>query len=135
MSLENTWGAFRYNVYIFMGILSTVVGAFILYAVLGGGGLFGNSLFSTYYINMSIFLAFAASYPNERVLLYFFIPIKMKWMGYLYGFFVVYSFITTNWVGEWRFWHPVQFYCVLPDDQKSETYFAERFYAETEVPL
>lgn len=99
MSLENTWGAFRYNVYIFMGILSTVVGAFILYAVLGGGGLFGNSLFSTYYINMSIFLAFAASYPNERVLLYFFIPIKMKWMGYLYGFFVVYSFITTNWVG------------------------------------
>ena len=83
MSLENTWGAFRYNVYIFMGILSTVVGAFILYAVLGGGGLFGNSLFSTYYINMSIFLAFAASYPNERVLLYFFIPIKMKWMGYL----------------------------------------------------
>ncbi|MDY3918620.1 MAG: hypothetical protein SOZ59_06405 [Candidatus Limivivens sp.] len=99
-SLEHTWGSFRYNVYIFMGMISTVLGAFLLYFILGGGGLFGNSLFSTYYINMSIFLAFAVSYPNERVLLYFFIPVKMKWMGYLYAFFIVYSFISTNWVGK-----------------------------------
>lgn len=103
-SLEHTWGAFRYNVYIFMGVISTVIGAFILYFILcaisGGAGTFGSSLFSTYYINMSIFLAFAASYPNERVLLYFFIPVKMKWMGYLYGFFIVYSFFTSSWVGK-----------------------------------
>lgn len=99
-NLERTWGAFRYNVYIFMGLISTVLGAFILYAILGGGGLFGNSLFSTYYINMSIFLAFAASYPNMEVMLYFFIPIKIKYMGILYGFFIVYSFIKNGWVGK-----------------------------------
>lgn len=33
-SLERTWGAFRYNVYIFSGILMTIIGAFILYFVL-----------------------------------------------------------------------------------------------------
>ena len=99
-SLEQTWGAFRYNVYIFMGMISTVLGAFLLYAIFGGNVLFGNSLFSTYYINMSIFLAFALSYPNMQVMLYFFIPIKMKWMGILYGFFIVYSFVKSSWVGE-----------------------------------
>lgn len=33
-SLERTWGAFRYNVYIFSGILMTIIGAFILNFVL-----------------------------------------------------------------------------------------------------
>ena len=99
-SLEQTWGAFRYNVYIFMGMISTVLGAFLLYAVFGGNVLFGNALFSTYYINMSIFLAFAVSYPNMQVMLYFFIPIKMKWMGILYGFFIVYSFVKSSLVGK-----------------------------------
>ncbi len=98
-NLEHTWGKFRYNVYIFMGMISTILGAFILYFILGGNGVFGSSLFSTYYINMSIFLAFAVSYPNMEVLLYFFIPIKMKWMGILYGVFIVYSFIQNSWVG------------------------------------
>ena len=99
-TLERTWGAFRFNVYIFSGILFTAIGAFILYFALGGNILFGGYLFSTYYINMSIFLAFAASYPDMQVLLYFIIPIKMKWMGALYGVLVIYDFIQTNWVGK-----------------------------------
>lgn len=102
-NLERTWGSFRYNVYIFMGMFSTIVGAFLLYgglyALEGARYVFGSALFSTYYINMSIFLAFAVSYPNMEVLLYFFIPIKMKWMGYLYGFFILYSFVKSGWVG------------------------------------
>ena len=68
-SLEQTWGAFRYNAYIFSGIISTIIGAFILYAVMGGNIVFGQALFSTYYINRSIFLAFAVCYPNMELLL------------------------------------------------------------------
>ncbi len=107
-ALEQTWGKFRYNVYIFSGILFTILGAFILYAIIyftmGVDNVVftsanGISLFSTYYINMSIFLAFALSYPDMQVLLYFIIPIRMKWMGLLYGVFVLYSFIQSNWVG------------------------------------
>ena len=52
------------------------------------------------YINMSIFLAFAASYPDMEVMLYFLIPIKIKWMGLLYGVFIVYEFVQTSWVGK-----------------------------------
>ena len=44
-----------------------------------------STLFSTYYINMSIFLAYAATFPDAQVLLMFVIPVKMKWMGIAYS--------------------------------------------------
>ena len=83
-SLENAWGAFRFNVYIFSGILCTVIGAFILYFISGGAYGIGG-YFSTYYINLSIFLAFAVSYPEMELLLYMVIPIKIKWLAILYA--------------------------------------------------
>lgn len=67
-SLERTWGAFRYNVYILSGMLFTVIGAFILYLILGPASIMYAPAFSTYYINLSIFLAFALSYPDMQVL-------------------------------------------------------------------
>lgn len=102
-ALERTWGTFRFNVYIFGGIIFTIIGAFILYGVTyaiygvpvaGMGG-----FFSTNYINMAIFLAFAVCYPDMQVLLYFIIPIKMKWMAIVYGILIVFSLIQTNWAG------------------------------------
>ena len=81
-TLENYWGAFRYNVYIFSGILFTVIGAFIVNGLIGGVTCFG-SLYSTYYINMSIFLACASIMPDYQLLLYGIIPVKMKWLAIL----------------------------------------------------
>lgn len=95
-TLEATWGAFRYNVYIFTGIIASIIGAFVLYffGIPSMGG-----AFSTYYINMSIFLAFAASYPNQQLMLYFIIPIKVKWFGVVYGVMILYDLINANWAG------------------------------------
>ena len=81
-TLESYWGAFRYNVYIFSGILFTVIGAFIVNGLIGGITGFG-SLYSTYYSNMSIFLACASIMPDYQLLLYGIIPIKMKWLAVL----------------------------------------------------
>ncbi len=81
-TLESYWGAFRYNVYIFSGILFTVIGAFIVNGLIGGITGFG-SLYSTYYINMSIFLACASIMPDYQLLLYGIIRIKMKWLAIL----------------------------------------------------
>ena len=108
-TLERNWGTFRFNVYIFGGMLFTVLGAFILYgimAITAGGAspeLISYSIstgFSTNFINLSIFLAFALSYPDMQVLLMFVIPIKMKWMAIVYGVLVVLEFFTSGWAGK-----------------------------------
>lgn len=108
-TLEHNWGTFRFNVYIFGGMLFTVLGAFILYgimAITAGGAsleLISYSIstgFSTNFINLSIFLAFALSYPDMQVLLMFVIPIKMKWMAIVYGVLVVLEFFTSGWAGK-----------------------------------
>lgn len=52
-NMEHAWGSFRYNVYIFTGILFSIAGAFVVYFILGGQVLMGGAI-STYYINMSI---------------------------------------------------------------------------------
>lgn len=112
-SLEQTWGSFRYNVYIFSGMIFTVIGAFIVYFVLQFTSLYSfagelntvrqylgtliSGMFSTYYINLSIFLAFAASYPDMKVMLYFVIPVKVKWIAYLDVALIAYEFICGNW--------------------------------------
>ena len=96
-TLERTWGSFRYNVYIFGGVLAMVVGAFILYGILGGNVMFAT-LFTTYYVNLSIFLAFAATYPDTQVMLYFLIPIKMKWLGIFYAVILALNFFTSSWI-------------------------------------
>ncbi len=100
-SLERTWGTYRYNVYLLGGMLFTVaasllcLGVFWLLAGSDAGGQipalceFGAPLYSTYYINMSIFLAYAATFPDHQVLLMFVIPIKVKWLGIVYAVLLV----------------------------------------------
>lgn len=99
--LEQTWGAFRFNLYIFGGVIFTILGALLLYVILGVNMPVSiGASFSTYYINMTIFLAFAVCYPNMRVMLYFLIPIKMKWMALVYGVLIAYEFVTCgSWAG------------------------------------
>lgn len=108
-TLERTWGTYRYNVYIFSGLLFTILGSFVS---MGVGFLFYSELISevgaafffqlgainisTYFVNMSIFLAFAATFPDAQVLLMFIIPIKVKWLGYVYAAILVLSFMQSG---------------------------------------
>ena len=102
-SLERTWGSFRFTVYILSGMIFTVISAFILYFITGGvlDAYLNGSQFSTYYISLSIFLAYALTYPDMKVLLYFVIPIKMKWMAIVYAALVVYDIVRYFMGGAW----------------------------------
>lgn len=113
--LERTWGTFRYNVFMFMGLIFTIVGAFLLYGIFtltgvgDGTGIMGlmeildvyslstfaSLFFSTYYISMSIFLAFAITYPEMQMLFMFVIPIKTKVLGIIYVIIMAYEVISS----------------------------------------
>lgn len=110
-TLEKVWGTWQYNVYIFTGILLTVLASFVcmgaFYLVYGEGAALamkslcaaGARHFSTYFINMSIFLAYAATFPNAEVLLMFVIPIKVKLLGIIYGVMLVIQMVEYFGVG------------------------------------
>lgn len=106
-ALEQSWGTFRFNVYIFGGMLFTVIGAFILYGIYAAAGtgsletisLISSLTFTTNYINLTIFLAFAVMYPEMQILLFFIIPVKMKWMAVVYAVLIAINLILTSWGG------------------------------------
>lgn len=52
--------------------------------------------YNTYFINTSIFLAFASIFPDVKLYLYFILPIKIKWLAALDIALLVYSFIKGN---------------------------------------
>lgn len=89
-ALEHTWGVFRFNVFIFGGIIFTILGALLLYFATGQAPLIlQGAYFTTYYLNLSIFLAFAVCYPDQQVMLYFLIPVRMKWLAIVYAVLAV----------------------------------------------
>ena len=79
-SLERAWGAFRFNLYFFMGVLFHILAAFLIYFI------FDVSFpLTTYYLNMSLFFAFATIYPDMELYLFFVLPIKIKWLAIIDG--------------------------------------------------
>ena len=103
ISIEQAIGTFRYNVYLIGGILCSILGAFFLYwfyYLAKGVSVAGiGYYFSTQYITMSLFLAFAVIFPNIEFRLYFLIPIKAKWMGMVDVIWMVFMFIASNAAG------------------------------------
>ena len=73
-SLERAWGDFKLTLYVLIGALATAAASLATSLPLGSGA------FVT-----SLFLAFAKNYPETQILLFFVIPIKMKWLGAAVG--------------------------------------------------
>lgn len=83
-ALENEWGSFRFNLYYLFGMIGTIIAAFIS----------GNYV-TAVYLNLSLFLAFAKIYPDYELLVFFILPIKVKYLALLnwiyIGFTVIFS--------------------------------------------
>lgn len=82
-TLEQQWGTAKFNLFYFSGaLLSVIVGMLV--------GLLQMKLTRTYstvelsyYLNLSIFLVLATLFGDAQVLLFFVLPIKMKWLALL----------------------------------------------------
>ena len=84
-ALESAWGSFRFNLFYLCGIVGAILAGLVT-------GLAVNS-----YLNLSLFLAFAALYPDHQLLLFFFLPIKVKWLALADAAYFLYMFVMGGW--------------------------------------
>jgi hypothetical protein len=82
-SLEHEWGSFRFNIYYFVGMTGTALSAFVS----------GQSV-TAFYLNLSLFLAFAYIFPNYQILLFFIVPVKVKYLAWLDAAFLGSALLT-----------------------------------------
>lgn len=83
-ALENQWGVFRYNLFLLAGWLGTAAIAFLPPCL----------PVTNAYLAGSVFLAFAYLFPDFQILLFFILPVRIKWLamitwiGYAWHFFM-----------------------------------------------
>lgn len=97
--LENAWGAFRFNVYYLMGIVLQILAGAVLYAITKDP--YSGLYFGLNYINQSMFLAFTVLYPNVQVMVMFILPIKVKYLGMIYGAVIAFDVLSYLIAGQW----------------------------------
>lgn len=90
-TLEQYWGTPQFNIYFFSGIILTVLYGFIIYFATGI-----NIGVTAEYVYLSMFFSFAALFPDMQVLLFFIIPVKMKWLALVDAIFFVLSVVTSS---------------------------------------
>jgi len=80
-TLEKEWGEFRYNLFILLGVLATVIASFLTLAVVPSGFWAQVGGVPNSYLLTSVTVAFAILFPNFELLLFFILPVKMKWIA------------------------------------------------------
>ncbi|MCD8211957.1 MAG: rhomboid family intramembrane serine protease [Oscillospiraceae bacterium] len=81
-NLEREWGCGKFTAFYCIGIILNIIMGFII----------GTA--NMYYVNLSMFVALATLYPNMQFLLFFFIPIKAKWLALVDVAFIAFGVIT-----------------------------------------
>ena len=83
--LERAWGPFRLTLYFFVGMIGTTVAAF-----------FFGSNFSNGMLIASLFFAFARFYPDEIIYILFILPVKIKWLAWVFAAFLLLGFVLNS---------------------------------------
>ncbi len=91
-NLERTWGAFKFNLYFFVGVIGIVLANIVVFLITGV-----NMPMDTTFLNLSLFFAFALMYPDLQFLFMFIIPVKAKWLALLNGAVYIYLLIVGGW--------------------------------------
>lgn len=90
-TLEQHWGTGQFTIYFFSGALLSVIYAFLVYFIFHW-----NIQLTATYVYLAMFFAFAVFFPDVQVLLFFIIPIKIKYLAYIDAAFFVYAVLTTS---------------------------------------
>ena len=80
-ALERQWGTTRFTVFYLLGVILNVIAGLVIYFAVGQP--YYAVTATIHYVNLSLFLAFATLYPDTQFVIYFIIPIKVKWLAWL----------------------------------------------------
>ncbi|PTY06393.1 hypothetical protein DB347_13280 [Opitutaceae bacterium EW11] len=81
-AMEAAWGTLRYNLFLLVGYLLTVGAAFVT----------PNMAATNLFVGLAVFLAFAYLNPDYEILVFFILPVKMKWLALLDCLYLAYTF-------------------------------------------
>ena len=84
--LEREWGTAQFNVYFFTGIILTVIYGLLMYLIFGI-----NFSLNAQYVYLSMFFSFAVLFPDMQVLLFFIIPLKIKYLAWVNAALFIFS--------------------------------------------
>ena len=97
--LERQWGTTKFTVFYLLGLVLNIIAGFIIYLILP----YPVATISMYYVNLSLFFSFATLYGDMQVLLFFVIPIKVKWLAWfdaaLFAFDIIRSLLQILTIG------------------------------------
>ena len=89
-TLEQHWGSGQFTIYFFSGAILTMLYGLVMYL------LFSLDFYLTpTYVYLAMFFAFAVFFPDLQVLLFFIIPVKIKYLAYVDAALFVFSVITS----------------------------------------
>jgi membrane associated rhomboid family serine protease len=83
--LERAWGSFRLTLYFLVGMIGTTIAAVL-----------SNSQFSSQMLFTTLFFAFAHFYPEEIIYVFFILPLKIKWIAWIYAGYLLLRFATES---------------------------------------
>jgi hypothetical protein len=79
-ALEGAWGVFRTTVFYYCGVLGLIVANFLLPNAMAGSG---------FIIYGSAFLAFATLFPRIEFLMFFILPVQVRFLAWIQAAFLV----------------------------------------------
>jgi hypothetical protein len=87
--IEQEWGEFRTTLYVLVAVALTIAFSFV----------FGCRIWSIIELQSTLFLAAATIAPEYQILLFFILPVKMKWLAWLSVAYIIWSLIVSSWLG------------------------------------
>ena len=86
--IEEEWGEFRTTLYVLVAVLLTIAFSFV----------FNMPITSMVELQSTLFLAAATIAPEYQILLFFVIPVKMKWLAWVSAAYIVWALIVGTWL-------------------------------------
>lgn len=83
--LQSHWGRLRFNLFYFTGMIFNIIAGMV------------TGYATSYYLNLSLFLAVAILYPEMHINIYGILPIRMKWLALVDVLLLLPGLITGTW--------------------------------------